>query len=164
MKRALPVSILSWCVLLVIASFMPWGTYSEIPQWSVNGMEIPGSFLPIPFEMTVTGNAWRGNLTAYSVQIPNYMVFLAVVAIAAHALLRVAGLVPNRRTFSVVMAAYGIFHVGMLVVVLVANDATIGIGSIIILIGFTGVLVSLFRWNAPALQADSPVAPPDPVL
>jgi len=164
MKRALPVSLLSWCALLVVAAFLPWGTYSATPDFSVNGIHIPDQMLPFPIEMTLTGNAWRGSLTAWSVQIPNYVVFMAVIAIAAHALLRAYGLVPDRRTFSVLMAAYGIFHVGLLVMALLANDGIIGIGSILNLVGFSGVLVTVCRQPAVAPAADPPVAPPAPTL
>ncbi len=50
MKRALPVSLLSWCALLVVAAFLPWGTYSATPDFSVNGIHIPDQMLPFPIE------------------------------------------------------------------------------------------------------------------
>jgi hypothetical protein len=134
------VGLLAACAVVVVASFLPWGS---IPA-TVNFGDMP---LPIPIfnDVRLTVTAWNGHLTLPGVKLPNWLVVVGAVAIAAFHSLAVSSVWRAHPLVSVGLAAYGVLHPLALAVSLLGNKGTIEIGLIATLTAYVAALVILIK-------------------
>lgn len=154
MKRTLPVGLLGWAFVVVIASFIPWGTF-QATNTTFSGSPFGGfnPFMGMPLFITMTG--WQGNLSLAGVSLPNWLVVVAALGAAALGYVRSAGLGEVNRAACVAPLIYGILHVVLLVLVMSANKGTIGFGAILTIVALVAMLVSLFKKPSPKQVSSS---------
>lgn len=138
MKNKYSTNVLILCVVNLVASFMPWGTF----QASINLPFGDFNFGEFPFggTQTITINAWNSNLTLLGLTIPNWtLVFIAI---------GIGGLLFTKVTpkVNMLLAAYGVFHSLFLGFMLIANG-TVGIGLIITVVSFIAIMIFLILSN-----------------
>jgi hypothetical protein len=128
---------------VVVASFLPWGTFVAKPTVSIEGF--PGGGFPgNPFgEMTmkVTLTGWTGTMTLLGMSVPNWFNVVLAVAAAAVATLGATGAWNPPRLLVVVLACLGLAQVaGTLLVLLSATGASLGVGILVALASFIGLV------------------------
>lgn len=79
MKNSLPAAAWAWLVLVSVASFLTWATFSS---QTIVGDAFTG-FPNLPFkDIDITTNAWNSNLRLFGVSLPNWLPIFAVFAAA----------------------------------------------------------------------------------
>ena len=115
MNKPAPVGIIIFAVVIVIASFMPWGTLHTTVGGMFGGSPVSGSpFSDMsPFgdmQITHTANAWNGNITLAGMTIPNWLTVLIAAAIAVFASLKAYEVWRAPRGVNILLALYGTLH------------------------------------------------------
>lgn len=130
MEKKWPTAIIIGAVIVLVASFMPWGTFTSTLKPTVTGGPFEGlnSFKDV--QATITLSGWNGWINLFTVKIPNWIVVIAAAAVLGLALMEArTDIIPNP-IMSVVLSAYGTFHVGFVMYILVPKGS-LGIGSIL---------------------------------
>ncbi len=153
MKRTFPVALLSWAFVVVVASFIPWGTF-QATNTTFSGSPFGGlnPFMGMPLLITMSG--WQGDLTLAGMSLPNWLVVITALGAAALGYIRFAGLGNVNRNICVALLAYGIFHIGLLMLIL-AGKGSIGFGAILTLVALVAMMISLFKTPSQQ-QANNP--------
>ncbi len=150
-----PVGILGGAALIFLATFLPWGAFSGSPTFtgSTGGpihdlMGTNGPFGGMRVMFTVTG--WKGTLSLGGLTMPNWVPFLASLVLAILTLLYRTESAPSFRPLRFALAAYGIAHAGLFVLIIGAKGQ-VGPGSLLTLGAFLAILVLLIReWQIDA--------------
>lgn len=131
MRSMLPLGVLLACVVGLIASFLPWGS---LRLSGFDGRSV-----------TVTLNAWNGNLSLLGFTIPNWLVTISVLAIGAMVLLREAGIWGAPRAIYIGLPVYCVGHMALYLVILGAQgtQARIGFGTFLMLLVGVALVVMM---------------------
>ena len=137
------VGLLIACAAVVVASFLPWGSVPAAVNFG--DMKLPfGDFAPFgPLTLTVTG--WNGHLNVGGLTMPNWVVVVGAVVIAAFHGLAAAGVWTAHPLVNLLIAGYGILHVVALGLILLANKGGINVGLIATMAAYITILVVLAR-------------------
>jgi hypothetical protein len=130
-------------VVVFAASFMPWGevrgTATVNLPFMPKGADAPDLFGGMEFVATVTG--WNGNMNLGRLKLPNWLVVLAAVSVAALCWLKATSLWAAPPALLFGLAIYGLFHSGdILVWLLTSEKSSAGVGSFLTVIAFVGML------------------------
>jgi hypothetical protein len=136
-KNALPGFVVA-AVVVFVASFMPWGSMRGSPSSPFTGGMFPGGNPFGGLQMTFTINAWSGHATLLGITVPNWVV-VAAAAIAVIAVLGSTRAWNADPLINIALAIYGTLHLGLIVFIL-GSKGSLGIGSILTLICFLGLL------------------------
>jgi hypothetical protein len=165
--KNLAISVTIAAVVIFAASFMPWGTIWVRVGRGPTTLNLPlkGTDHPLPDEVAsvefwdrVTG--WNGNMLLGRLELPNWLVVVAAIAVATLCWLKVTSVWAAPPALLFGLASYGLFHAGYILVWLLTSDKrSAGVGSYLTVIGFAGILVALVRHA----RAAKPAAAPDVV-
>ncbi|MEW6747085.1 MAG: hypothetical protein AB1486_30485 [Planctomycetota bacterium] len=164
-NSSIGVSILA--ALIFGAAFMPWGEIrSKSPFPSPLGDAFPIEGIRFgDVQMTLTMTGWNGTVSPFDVDLPNWLVVLAAAGITALCWLRASSAWSVSPIVLLALAAYGLLHAGFALVMLAASDeGSVGVGSLITAIAFSGILVSLVKQMRHPQAATAPSQPPQPSL
>ena len=145
MERKPPVGFIVCGAIVLLGSFMPWGTIR--PQ-------MPFSFGP----MAVTVTTWNGSLNLLGMSVPNWFAAFCGVAASIVGMLSAAG-IWNSAALGIVLPICGIIHSGMSVAIFAAKGK-LGLGVLLILGACVAMLVLRFAMKKPAPKAVSSQAQP----
>jgi hypothetical protein len=162
MKQKLPIGILLWCALVIVASFMTWATVQAHPTLSIGSF--PLGNMGMNFSMTMTVTAWNGSLTLLQVQTPNWLIVPAAVVVALVAALRAFGFKQASPVIEWVLSIFGVLYMIAFVLMIVDGGGTLGIGSILTLIAFIGMVVSIVLQSRAKRSPASPLAGDSPAV
>ncbi|HEX8465049.1 MAG TPA: hypothetical protein VF627_10575, partial [Abditibacterium sp.] len=120
MKSTFPPAIWAWTILIVVASFLSWGTlrpttFSGFPSGFPGGF--PGIFPGEMFQnMRISVNGWNGHLTL-GAQLPNWLAVVAALCATLTIYLQSTGaqLSPRLAPF---LLLYSFCHVAVLSLIL----------------------------------------------
>lgn len=140
---------------VVVASFLPWGTFVAKPEIpSIQGFPegtMPGSMFG-EFTMKVTLTGWTGTMTFLGVAVPTWFAIVLAIAAAGVATMAATGVWAPPRRLAVVLAGLGLAQVAAtLIVLLSATGSSLGIGILVALASFIGLI-----------RACSQLTPPEP--
>lgn len=130
------VSLIVACVVVVVASFLPWITFKTISfQGNMPGMQ---EFL----DQAMTINAWEGHIRLFGLTLPSWMVPIAAGAVAMLALLRSAEVWETPRGIGIALATFCVLHLGVLLFVIATNPQStrIGLGAMLAALGSLAML------------------------
>ena len=137
MSKTHLISLSAACAVVVFASFLPWVTFRA--NISFAG-DMPGmqEFL----DQTMTINGWEGHITLFGLTLPTWMVPIAAAVVAMLAWLRSADIWESSRGIGIALAVFCILHLGVLLVVVGANQQSVrlGFGSILAAMASLGML------------------------
>ncbi|HEX5322454.1 MAG TPA: hypothetical protein VFW40_01620 [Capsulimonadaceae bacterium] len=153
MKQNLPIGQLLWCALVFVAAFLPWATVQGSPALSIGGFPMGNMSISMP--LTLTG--WNGSLTMAHIQFPNWLVIAAALGIAIVATLRAAGYQQAPRAVEWVLAIYGALYMLAFLAFMLNTNATLGIGCILTLVAFIGLIIALAGQHRALRPAEQPV-------
>jgi hypothetical protein len=170
-----PIGLTVAAVVVLVASFLPWGEIRSAPQLEFGeffppfGMIRPGTspFGENPFgEMEISINAWNGSITPAGLKLPNWLVVLAAGGVALVGWLSARGVWKPHVAVPIGLAGYGLAHSGFWFFVLArAETGSPGIGVIVTGLAFVGMLVVVLQ-HLQAAEARSGLklsrAPADP--
>ncbi len=123
-----PAGFITCSVLILVASFMPWGT-------------LQASFGFLGWQ-TITVSGWNGHFTLEGIESPNWMAVLCGLALGVFAVLRNHLIWRAPTALCVILCLYGILHLGFTVGILSTNDnGQLGIGSVLTLGAFLALFV-----------------------
>ncbi|SET00452.1 hypothetical protein [Anaerobranca gottschalkii] len=124
------VTIVILCAVVIIASFMPWGSVVA----SLGFGEFPFDEFFGRHEITLNG--WNSSFNLWGLSIPNWL--LSVIAAAIVLFLFIDFNSKLRKG----LAIYGIIH-SLLFSIIIIFEGTIGIGLILTFLAFTGIMFYL---------------------
>jgi hypothetical protein len=135
------VGLLIACGVVVVASFLPWGSVPA--RFNFGDMKIPfGDFAPFGNMMlTITG--WNGHLSLAGLTMPNWVVVVGALAVAAFHGLAAASVWSAHPLVNPAIAAYGLLHVLALAAILLANKGGINVGLVATLAAYATILAIL---------------------
>jgi hypothetical protein len=147
MKRDLPYELCAWCLVILVAAFMPWAA----------------SAVSLPFFGSVGSAAatgWTGSINFLFILIPNWLGVVLAAGIAAIAWLRIKG-VELKPELSYRLALAGTIHAGVFIVWVVFGGwpPALGLGSIGTLAAFIAI-VRLLKKNAELPNSSVEANPP----
>ncbi len=158
--KNLVIGVTIAAVVIFAASFMPWGqvrgTATLNLPWMPKGADAPDPFGGMEFVATVTG--WNGDMNLGRLELPNWLVVFAALSVAVLCWLKATSIwaAPPALLFGLV--GYGLFHSADILVWLLSSDKrSAGVGSLLTVIAFVGMLVALVRH----VRAAKPAAFPD---
>ncbi len=125
----------------MVASFLPWVTFRA-------NIDFGGAFegdmrgMQQFMEQAMTINGWNGHITLLGLTLPTWMVPIAAAAVAMLAWLRSADIWETPRWVGIALATFCILHLGVLLVVVGANQQSVrlGFGSILAAMASLGML------------------------
>jgi hypothetical protein len=132
-------------VIIFIAAFMPWG------EIDVNiGLEAPFGGSPYDsfgtMNMGVAFTGWNSHITLVGLKLPNWLVVIAAGAVALMSCLSSFAVWKIHVTLPVVIAVYGLLHaISVLVILVGSEESSVGIGVLVTLLAFIGILVVVVR-------------------
>ena len=128
MRSILPLGSLLACGVGLVAAFLPWGSFR---LQAFDGQSV-----------TVTLNAWNGNLSLLGLTIPNWMVAISLLAIGTAVVLREIAIWEAPRALCIALSSYGFVHMTLYLVVLGAQgtQASIGAGTFLMLLAAAALL------------------------
>ena len=153
----MPVGIIVSAVVVVIASFMPWGSFTSTVSSPFSGGPFGGMSPFGATRVSTAVNAWNGNLKLLGVTIPNWTTVIAALAILTIAILKSSSGLDAKPAASLILAGYGILHSGLFILILLTGGS-LGLGSLATL----GAFVALLRLSlkgASAVEADEASKP-----
>jgi hypothetical protein len=139
-RTTLPIGAMVSAVIVLVASFMPWGTFNSIPV--VTGLEPEGLLGLGPIESSVT--AWNSTLTLAGVIIPNWITVMAAGAFVAFGVLRSLDIWCAPRIVDISFALFGGLQAVMMMYLLGCNGR-IGIGSVLTAFAFLALIIIALR-------------------
>jgi hypothetical protein len=147
-KCAIGVSVAA--VVVLIASFMPWGELRGTPNAPLGGALFQG------MNLSLTMTAWNGNITILGLKIPNWLVVVAASAAALISWLKALSVWQAHIGLSVGLTVYGFLHACWVLVSLGASDdGSIGIGSLLTAAAFVAMVVLVVQ-EARSPRQESP--------
>lgn len=145
MRTSFPPAIWGWTILTVVASFLSWGTFRPT---NISGFPtgFPGELSAALFgNMTVSVDAWHGNLTLMGLQLPNWLPVVATVAAAYMVYVRSTGAQLSTR-FVPALLFYSLAHVGAFsLLLLFSGRGALGIGAILMLLAIAGLMQAMMK-------------------
>ena len=147
MKPTPPVGTIAAAVVVLIASFLPWGSFAG----SAGGGFFGG------MRVTFTMNAWNGTVGLMDMPVPHWLAVVVAVAIAVIAALKAYDVWVAHPAVNVLLACYGVLHLGLTVLLLGARGS-VGVGSIVTLACFIALLVLAVKAMKQGSPSDGVVA------
>jgi len=139
-EKTLAINVTVAAAVVFVASFLPWGTFRGAPAFPFGNSPLAG------MELSVTSSAWNGSISAPGLGLPNWLVVVAALAVAATAWLKATAAWVPPAALPMALAAYGFLHASWWIVAVgVAGKASVGVGSLLTGLAFTGMLVALVR-------------------
>ncbi len=144
MKTGHLIALTAACAVVLFGSLMSWVTFKAQLPLGINGEQaelLRQAMDAVREELTING--WSGHLTLFGLTLPNWLVPVTAIAATGTAWARATDTWDTSPKVSVVLSAYGVAHLGILVVVLLANpgQTNIGLGTVVSLLGALGALV-----------------------
>jgi hypothetical protein len=145
MQNRMPVGAIVAAIVVLVASFVPWGLF-DMPTQVLFGFGNFGAmctanqhftFNRPAFAMTING--WNGHLIIFGMIVPNWLVVVAAAAIATIAVLVRFTDIHIPRFFSPLLSAYGVVHCGMAAYFL-GPTQHLGLGVLLSLFAFVALL------------------------
>ena len=151
-----PVAVTSAFVLVLIASFMPWGTIRHYYTWQfMANMEHPGlcnriltgedlTGLKLGAELNQTGSAWRAGFEVFDLFIPHWLLAIVGLFLFVFALFDYFDYFLINPSILLILSLYGLIHVvasawGLF------SQGSIGWGLILTGLGYLIFLVAFLR-------------------
>ena len=162
MRRGLPVGINVCSALILVMSFLPWVTITAPLQITgiggsdnnpLQGLAQAATKMFGSPEVTMSANAWNGNVSVAGLALPNWLVVVAGLLIAGVALL---GCFPYTRTPKALLYSlwgYGILHLLTLAVILPSVKGQVHVGYVFTWGAWVALLPLILRNQATA-QSD----------
>ena len=168
MRKGLPIGIIVCGALVLMASFLPWVTITGPLQIQGLGEANPFQSLAQAAnhlfgreEISITVNAWNGNVSLAGLTLPNWLVVAAGLLITGVSIL---GSFPRTRVPSALLYslwAYGTLHLCTLAVLLPSLKGEVHVGYVGTVITWIALLPLLIRDQAstPTQQENDPATP-----
>ena len=144
MNKNWPIGIFLCSTLIVVASFLPWGSFQAAPQLPFSGGPFSDMNPLAGTQFTVNINGWNGSFNLMGLTIPNWTLVVLAVLIALFAWLRAAHVWRAQPAASLALAGYGALHSGAVLMALLLNGH-MGIGSLLTCVSFVALIVLLIR-------------------
>jgi hypothetical protein len=151
--KNLAIGVTIAAVVIFAASFMPWRTIRvRVGRGPATlNLPLPKDRDPLPdevasveFGVRVTG--WNGNMLLGGLELPNWLVVVAAIGVATLCWLKVTSVWAAPPALLFGLTGYGLFHAGGFLVWLLTSDKrSAGMGSLLTVIGFAGIMVALVR-------------------
>lgn len=143
--RNFAIGVTIAAVVILIASFLPWGTIRG--DLTIPGLPAPGNGPLVPkMGVFVELTAWNSNATLGKLSLPNWLVAIAAAGVAILVWLKVTAVWASPAVLTFGLAGYGLLQSGSFVgVLLQSNNATAGVGGLLTVVGFVGLVAALIR-------------------
>jgi len=152
-RRAIGVTLLA---LLVLAfAFLPWGRVPVRPFGADLGLD------QLPGFPSITLDGWHGSITphaySFAVELPNWLVVLAALVVAALCWLRCQGVWRVPAPFMILLVAYGLAHsLGVPLGLAAAEGSSAAIGGFLTAATWVAIALVLARTRPAAPGVDGP--------
>lgn len=150
LQAAIALTIVA--VVVLIASFMPWGTLrlsvlSTLDEFSpFGGLNLFDDFSPLgDVGVEVKANAWESSLNVIGLQLPNWIVPVVVVVASALTWLLATGVFSTPSWVFVVLGLYAVLHTAIMGFEILSHEGSLGIGIILTLLASIYLLFSAVR-------------------
>jgi hypothetical protein len=153
MTQKPPVGTLLLCLVVVAASFLPWGTIGF--EQAVDGEPGLGEMWKSLAKGFGAGaievNAWNSHVSAGSLRIPTWVVPVLAGFVALSLLLRMTAVwSPPRVLCPLLVAVAAAVAAWMTIVLGSSKEGTIGIGALATLVALSALLVAVLRDAPPS--------------
>ena len=151
-----PLAVPSAFLIVLIASFMPWGTIRYYYTWQfMANLEHPGlcnriltgedlTGLKIGARLNQTGSAWRAGFEAFDLFIPHWLLAVVAVFLFAFTMFDYFGYFLINPSILLILCLYGLIHVVASAWGFFSQGA-VGWGLILTGLGYLIFLVSFLR-------------------
>ncbi len=149
MKARPPVGILACSGIILIASFLPWGTlavdlrdvFENATSEAFPGLRFPS--MPISTAQAKV-TAWNSHVSPFGMELPSWLVVLCGIGVGVIAVLGVTNKWQAPAALPIGLSTYGLLHSGYMIVVM-ANGGEVGIGSLATVVAFAALLTLTIR-------------------
>lgn len=153
-----PVAITSACLIVVVASFMPWGTIRiHYTSQFMAMLEHPGlcnriltnvdlSGTKIGEKLDLTGSAWRSGFDIHGLYFPHWILAAVSVFLFVFSVFDFLNYFLINPSVPQILSLYGLMHVAASAWGLF-SQGSVGPGLVLTGIGFLVFTVSFLRWK-----------------
>ncbi len=158
LDKNLAIGVTIAAVVILAASFLPWGDLHAKVEMPLMPFLPPGQPSPLGgLEVTQSITGWNSYLELLRIKLPNALVVFAAIGLATLCWLKARSLWTSPPALTFGLAVYGLVHsIAFLGVLLGSARSSVGVGLLLSIAGFVGMLVALVRHQRAGKHAKSP--------
>jgi hypothetical protein len=157
-KKRFPVAITAAFLIVLIASFMPWGTINYHYTWQfMANMEHPGlcnriitdddlSGIKLGTKLNYTGSAWKAGFDIFDLFFPHWLLAVVAFFLFVFAIFNFFDYFLINPSIPQILSFYGLIHV-IASVLGFFSQGSIRLGLILTGSGYLLFVVSFLRWK-----------------